>query len=170
MKQTFRAKPSSQPHKEVARFLQRVPLGRSPLGPWSQAAWVSILVLHLIVSVTVGTLLSLPMPQFLPLSHQDDMSPASTLPWTHNTPSWKWSCHFKAVSPFYSAGFSICMLLASWILFLPHFRKLRSPIAACNTKQIKALLVASRDPSLQQPLLEHTYQPLARNPHLSSQE
>lgn len=72
MKQTFRAKPSSQPHREVARFLQRVPLGRSPLGPWSQAAWVSVLVLHLIVSVTVGTPLSLPMPQFLPLSHQDD--------------------------------------------------------------------------------------------------
>lgn len=95
------------------------------------------------------------------------MSPASAQCGTHSKPFVNCSDHFKVAPPFCSSGFPICMFLASWILFLPHFRKLGGPVVTCNTKQIKALSVASRDWSLQQLLPEHISQPLARNPHLS---
>lgn len=96
------------------------------------------------------------------------MSPASAQCGTHNKPFVNGSDRFKGAPPFGSSGFPICVFLASWILCPPHFRKLGGPIATCNTRQIKALSVASRDWSLQQLLPEHIYQPLARNPHRHS--
>lgn len=96
--------------------------GRRPLGLWSQIAWVQILVLPLtVISVTGGILFNFPMPEFSPLGTENDStffgidptSPASAQSWIHHTPSMKSSCHFQIVPAFYSAGFPICMFLAS---------------------------------------------------------